>query len=286
MRTVLLCLSEARPIVQVVVWLRFLTVATLSAGGVDSLRPVPTALGGTAVSAVSVSVYVLNGLSDLTADVANGSSRPLASGRLPVRSARIVCVLAAVLGLGCAGMVNLAVLGCALLMLAAGVRYSAGAHAWKNTSGRASLCVVALGACTYLAAMAASGHTTLIGGAVAVTMAAWMGLVGARAKDFADVAGDALAGRRTDAGRHSERATRGVVAVAAVGIAAGYLVFTMFHTTLLLSGSSLAVAAGLVAARCRLSRSTGDRARARRPYRAFMLGQYGFHAVLLLWPLT
>ncbi|MYR39288.1 hypothetical protein GTX14_28195 [Streptomyces sp. SID4944] len=104
-RTVRDCLREARPLVQVMFVLRFVTGALLTASAahhrVDLLHLL---LGAVAWWAATVSVYIFNGVSDLREDRANRSERPLASGQLGESAARRAVALTALAGLvfGCA----------------------------------------------------------------------------------------------------------------------------------------------------------------------------------------
>src|SRR2546421_12727510 len=79
----------------------------------------------------------------------------------------------------------------------------------------------------------------------AVAMSCWMGLVGALAKDFTDVYGDAMVGRRTSAVVRGVRRTAVRLSVNAVGVGVGFLVAARFFAPVLL-GPAGAVALGAV----------------------------------------
>ena len=113
----------------------------------------------------------------------------------------------------------------------------------------------------------------------AVAMSCWMGLVGALAKDFTDVYGDAVVGRRTLAVVRGLRRTAVRLSVNAVGVGVGFLVAAWsFAPVLLAPAVAVTVGATLVVAGCFRRTDGGPR---RRPYRAFMATQYAAHVVVL-----
>jgi 4-hydroxybenzoate polyprenyltransferase len=266
-------LVEARPVVQVVFAARFVVGWVLSGAALG----VPW-LGLTGWVAAAVAVYVLNGITDLDGDRTNGSHRPLASGRLAPGEAKAVtagCTAAALLAGLALGSVYLALL---LGFLFVGAAYSMAPFRWKDTTTGAAASVVALGFLTYLAGAAATG--TRPGPILllyAAVMSAWMGGVGAVAKDFSDVRGDAGAGRRTAVIRFGPARTRAAVGYGAVLVAAALLAVTPAFPRLLLPAVALALGAAAVVVATR--RGTGP---ARRPYRAFMLAQYLSNAAALV----
>jgi 4-hydroxybenzoate polyprenyltransferase len=244
---------------------------------------IPAAIG---LSLVSIAIYVLNGIIDLTGDIVNGSARPLASGRLPLRFAEQAVIAAAVAGQLIAFEGGLAAGLCVAVMLLVGTRYSAGSRAWKNHPLPAAVSVILMGCSTYGVALFVTAHPPLLTLALpAAAMSLWMGLVGAGSKDFADAAGDALTGRRVPRGSHA-RACRRRVTAGAFGIAAGYCAAVIWlRHSLLPSAAMLAFAAILVAIsswRCPLF---GERQVLRRTYRVFMWAQYLVHITLLAPPL-
>src|SRR5262245_60636507 len=84
-----LCLIEARPVVLVMFVLRYLTAAAL-AGGADRAAPGRVVAGAAAWLLAVLSIYLINGTTDVAEDRVNGSGRPVASGRLPLATARQV----------------------------------------------------------------------------------------------------------------------------------------------------------------------------------------------------
>lgn len=200
-RVVPLVFAECRPIVLAMFALRFVAGASLGwFGSWAALRAADWALLGLGVVAWIAAtgfVYLLNGVSDIPGDRLNGSTRPLASGRLSVRVAIRWCIAFAVAAVVLSAVVGLGLLVCALAMMAFGWLYSAGRHAAKQRVWSASLTIFGGGIATYLGgAFTTGGAPTPETIAIAVLMAAWMAVAG-NTKDLGDVAGDRAAGRRT-----------------------------------------------------------------------------------------
>ncbi|HEU5268500.1 MAG TPA: UbiA family prenyltransferase [Jatrophihabitans sp.] len=272
---------EARPAVQIIVALRFITAMVMTAAA-EPVTFIPAAQSGLGVVLVSFSIYLANGIEDLVADIANNSRRPLASGRLSLPEARAVMWTAAAAGMvvaWCAGPMSGV---CASVMLLVGLRYSVGSRAWKNRPVTAALTVGVLGACTYGAAAACgTGWPPRSLCLFGLAMSCWMALVGAFAKDFGDVAGDLLAGRRPACGSRYFQRYR--VALQALVLGCGYLAVTSAWriSELRWSAITLLVAAASVAISSISCPLEGSREQLRQPYRAFMVGQYGVHLALL-----
>jgi len=278
-------LAESRPPVQIVFLLRLVAFAA-AVDGVGRLAGTGL-LGLAGWSMIWMSVYVFNGVSDVDADRRNGSGRPIASGRLPVGTAAQAAVLLAVTGLGLCALCSsrLTVLGLAGLLI--GWRYSAGRAPLKATTGGIALAAGSGVLLCYAAGVAIAGRSA---GAATVAFgiaeAAWLGLCAAT-KDFSDVEGDRLTGRRTWPIVFGDRVARRLVALASGSLAA------VFAALALLSGGGLAVAAATaavggvalsVAVLC--SPATGNRAARRRPYRTLMVTQYAVNVTLLISPLA
>lgn len=284
-----LCLREARPIVLVVFLARF-AVGALGAGSGDRLGQLPwgrIALGALAWFCVTASAYLLNGVMDLPEDRANGSRRPLASGALPARAARwaIAAATAAALLLSLSDLGLFLCVGTGLFL---GWAYSAPPLSAKRRSWSSSVTVIVMGLCTYGAGAQAAGGEPRPGfWLYAVVMSAWMGLVGAIAKDLGDIPGDREGGRRTLAVVRGEKAARTVTAVCAPAVALAFVAGALVYDPPLLAAAVvLAGGAGWISWLCQ--HPAGGRERA--PYRAFMVSQYVTHlviaAVLLLSLLT
>jgi 4-hydroxybenzoate polyprenyltransferase len=109
-----------------------------------------------------------------------------------------------------------------------------------------------------------------------------MGLVG-QTKDLSDAEGDEEAGRRSGPVAWGERAARLAYSVAALLLGVAYvLAAALVATDLLDSAIAVAVGAAVVAALLLGPWGKGDRSRRRRPYRAFMLTQYGAHLAVFV----
>jgi 4-hydroxybenzoate polyprenyltransferase len=277
-----LCLEEARPTVQLIFLLRFLAGALLS-------RPDPAVglvrmeTGMAAWMSATTAVYLFNGVADQHEDVMNGSTRPIASGRLPARSA-----VAAVGVTALAGLLLAFTLGAGFGLLTAcylvvGYAYSGRPFWFKRTYGAATATGLVLGMATYLAGcLAAGGRGTSDLTAFAVAMSLWMAGVGCIAKDLSDVRGDLAAGRRSWSIVLGESTARRALAVVALSLGVSFVVAAWEQGRLL--APALAVLAGACAvavASLRGPRRPG-RASARHPYRLFMRAQYAAHVALLL----
>ena len=271
--------SEARPLVQVIVQLRYWTAVVLAGSGFG-VRP---ALGSFCVLLAYCAIYALNGVADVAEDRRNGSDRPIASGAIPPRT---VAWLAGCLGT--AAIAGAAALGWGFLvvtalLLALGWIYSMPPWPAKADYRASSAVIFGLGALTYAAGWCTSGRPEVSGRlvAVGVAMSLWM-VFGGMAKDLSDVAGDREAGRHSWPVAFGEGGSRAVIAVAAVALATlcTSVSATRFHS---LYPVGLVVAAGAVGCGvCALTPlSRGGRSRARRPYMIFMLTQYTAHALLL-----
>jgi len=277
-----LAFVEARPVVQGIFLLRFFVGASF-AGALLEGRLVGGAL---AWACVTLAVYIFNGAMDVLEDRVNASGRPIASGRLGRGRAAGMAA-----GLGVLGVAGGAALGlhgvawAAVAALALGWAYSAPPLRLKRwPAGLAAVAVSGM-LLTYHAGHAANGGGTWDPEltAFAVAMALWAGLVG-QAKDLSDVEGDRQAGRKSLPVARGERAARRAVSGAALAVAAGFLVAAglLPGGGLVVAAVVLAAGAGAVAALALGPWGRGDRVRCRRPYRAFMLAQYGAHLAVLV----
>ncbi|WP_182878052.1 UbiA family prenyltransferase [Microbispora sp. H10670] len=266
-------LLESRPLVQVMFLSRFLAGAALT--GRVGAHVVSVAAGAVAWSAAAVAVYVFNGIMDVAEDRGNGSRRPIASGRLSRANATAFtgCAAALALAIGTTAGITVHV----LLFLGLGYLYSGPPRAAKRAGAAACAVIAALGLATFWAgARAAHGHSAAVV-VFGLVMSGWMGLVGALAKDIADVPGDALAGRRTFAVRYGITPVARCAAALAVAVAvAGDAAAALTAPVLLPSMLILTLGACRVAGDCRsLAGETP-----RNPYRSFMATQYATIAAL------
>jgi 4-hydroxybenzoate polyprenyltransferase len=288
-RTLRMCLIEARPTVLVVFLLRYLVGCAFGAGpGV--LAGLPRMAGGALVCQLAVcAIYLFNGVMDVDEDRINGSGRPIARGDLGTDTALSVAGSAA--GLAIAGALAFGATMSLLVavMLLVGYLYSGPPLFLKRRSSGTILVVGIIGLLTYAAGLVASAgadvprQRVLSLAVIAVAASLWMGLVGGPAKDLPDIPGDIAAGRRTLATVRGERLVRFVMAGAAVVLAVGFgaVVLTL---GLPLSGPAVTMLAGaiVISVLSLGALSAGSRARRRRPYRAFMLTQYGLNLSALL----
>lgn len=282
-RAVRLGWREARPIVQVIFQLRFITGAAFA---VPSFSPHLSVLALSAFAwlCVTWSIYLFNGICDQTEDRRNGLSRPLSTGELPIPVARSMVRCLALCGLCIGAILSWKVGALMVLMLCLGWVYSAGPRPQKAHAAGFAVVVTAGGLATYLAGWCAAGGRGIPSRefwVLAVAMSLWMGLAG-NTKDLSHVLGDRAAGRRTLPVLLGDSAARRVIAglALALGTAAVALAAVEAHALLpeagMLLAGACAVAASLVAARP--GRPAGAR---RRPYQMFMMTQYAVHAMML-----
>jgi 4-hydroxybenzoate polyprenyltransferase len=283
-RTLAACVLEARPVVQIIFLLRFGAGAAL-AGGAG--RPLRTMSGLLCWACAGFFVYLLNGVMDIAEDRVNGSRRPIARGDLDPELAMVVAYSAAAAATAMGfllgrvtGLLVIAFLGC-------GYAYSARPFYLKRFTGSTVGVVLVLGIATYAAGYSVGTGPGGVAGSVPLlvfgaVMSLWMGLVGALAKDFSDVAGDRAAGRRTAVCCWGERRVRRVVAGAAGCLGPLFLAVAWSRAPILVLPAVAVQVGGWVVAGLALSRrTTGTRARRRLPYHAFMVTQYAAHVGLL-----
>ncbi|MGP3917899.1 UbiA family prenyltransferase [Nonomuraea sp. 10N515B] len=287
-----LCLSEARPIVQIIFLFRFLTGAALGyAAGETDLAAV--GFGAFTWECAVVFVYLLNGATDVLEDRINGSRRPIASGVLPRHVALRYVRLTGVGALAGGIVMGWEFLVAVVIFMLLGYLYSAPPFQLKNNPG-ATIAVAALGGLvTYLAgsasaasASAASASAASGGGLPALVcagaMSLWMGLVGAIAKDFGDIDGDRAAGRRTIAVLLGDTAARRLVGLIAPALGVAFVLAALHVAPVLIMSAVVTLLGAIVVAWFALTPARGDRNALRRPYRAFMTTQYGSHAGVAL----
>jgi 4-hydroxybenzoate polyprenyltransferase len=218
-------------------------------------------------------VYLLNGISDIAGDRANGSKRPLATGELERSAALAWCIALSTCAIVLGSLVGWIFVLLVCAMLAFGAAYSLGPFAAKKW-GIPALTVAAIGSfITYLAgaiAFDAVATVPLLG--FDTVMSCWILMVG-HTKDFGDVRGDRVMGRRTLPLVLGEQSARRLVAAGATIVAACGAVAAALNSSLI-PLALLAPASGFIAvcaARSDLSRCQKS---VRRPYRVFMLAQY------------
>jgi 4-hydroxybenzoate polyprenyltransferase len=228
------------------------------------------------------SAYLFDGVMDVAEDRVNGSVRPIAAGALNRTFALATSVVWAILSL--VGAIVLGGLYALLVptVLLLGYAYCGPGLRLKRWSSTAGATVLLAGMLTFVAGAVAGGgrptSPTLL--VFALAMSCLMGFVGAVAKDFSDVVGDTLAGRRTLA------VVRGIRPAARRLSGNAFLVATAFAIAAALVDELLLWPATVVAAGATAvilaCRTRPAAARPRRPYRAFMVTQYLAHAAVLV----
>ncbi len=216
-----LLLALARP--SVVVLLVFFTVAGLAqAGGTEALPSAGLAL--VAVLAYLLFSVVVNDLSDEASDrvtLPGDAGRPLVGGRTHRRHLWVVALAGAAVSLGASGFLS----GPACATVAVGLGLSA-AYSLRpiRIADRGAVASLLLPA-GYVAVPVLVGifsvRSTLTVRDVLLVVGLYVGFIGRIVlKDFRDVRGDALFGKRTFLVRHGRRATCQLSAVSWVGGAA------------------------------------------------------------------
>ena len=142
---------EARPVVQLIFLLRFLSGAVIATGAASTLPWKSVAISASCWLATTTAVYLVNGISDVPEDSVNGSSRPIARGALPQRTAATVAAMTAAIGLVGAALIGDGwTLLFTLAMLSLGWAYSMGPQPLKRCMTGFTCTVVAGGMLTYL----------------------------------------------------------------------------------------------------------------------------------------
>lgn len=238
-------------------------------------------LGLISCLAASVAAYVFNGIADMSEDSENGSTRPIASGRLPVlqavRFTSVVAVLAMAAGIAAGIGVEVAA------YLALGYLYSGPPRPAKRSGVMASIVIAGLGGTVFWAGAAASGNAYVADVVLFGTvMSAWMGMVGALLKDLNDVPGDAQAGRRTFAVLFGNAIVAYWAAASGAALAVGGVVAAGLLAPILLPSMAVfAAGATVVSSKSIHLARRGQGADLRAPYRAFMVVQYV--SIAALW---
>jgi 4-hydroxybenzoate polyprenyltransferase len=286
LRRLRLCLVEARPSVQLMFALRFLSGGALVVH-TGSWARWPRLSGFTlsllAWVLATLYTYLINGAMDVREDRVNRLARPIGRGALDPATARVVATLCAVLALLCGLASGTAVAALVAVFLGLGYAYSVPPlRLSRNTVGAATVIILG-GILTYCAGHLAMGLPPTLSTVVfGVAMSLWMGLVGAVVKDLSDVRGDIAAGRRTLTTRVREAALRRGVAVVAVALGAAFVGTAAALTPRLLAPAVVVLAGACCVAYFALTtHSTDGRRHSRRPYRAFMVTQYLAHVALL-----
>jgi 4-hydroxybenzoate polyprenyltransferase len=299
------CFLEARPTVQGAFLLRLASgwALTTTATGWTGPGPVVALVTGSlGWCCVVMAIYLLNGVSDVSEDLVNESRRPIAAGRLPVRTAVRGVWLLAVAGV-LAGFATAAPLGM-LAVLALGVGWLYSVPSWRlkrRSPGTAAAALAGIVLTYYAGAVIATAQDAArLGSAVpawpggwrwpmvstellvfAGALSLWAALVGGTTKDLPDLAGDRAAGTRSWAVVWDERRFRAVVSVIALSVGGGSAAVAAGLVPGLLPPAATLCAGAAVVAGLLLAPAPPARRDRRAPYRAFMATQYVAHAVLL-----
>jgi len=253
-----LFLTLARP---PLLYLLALSAALGVASGGAALDVVPLVRTLLVVAPLMVCAVALNDLSDVAVDrinLADDPTRPLVSGRADVASMRAVAVVSAAAALAVAATIGVA----AVLVAGSGLALAA-AHSLPpvRLSGRGIvgplLLPFSMVAVPFVVGVLAAGGsfgTTTIG----LLLALYVGFIGRLLlKDFRDVRGDALMGKRTFLVRRGRRATCALSAVLWVAGSAALAVVPSHGWAVMTAWSTLlAVALVLLA---QLATSTSHR---------------------------
>jgi 4-hydroxybenzoate polyprenyltransferase len=267
--------AESRPAVQLVFALRALA-------GSDLIRhpSVERAETVTGWLLVTVAIYVFNGVADRIEDAANHSARPIASGALTRRAALTWCIGLSVVGLSLCGAAGAPDFVLAIAMLVLGWAYSVGPALKNAPAGFAA--VIGLGAgLTYVAGWAARGRFSQREAAFVAALALWVALCCA-AKDFSDLDGDRLAGRRTWPVLLGARSAARLLALLAMCGAAVVVVTSQLAGLTPLPAIVISTGSVVLGASAIRHADSPDRQERRRPYRVFMITQYITNGALIV----
>lgn len=262
-------LAESRPCVQFVVALRLICMTDVLVQ--PSMRRATTLLGWLSLS---LAVYLLNGLSDVEADRSNGSARPIASGRLSSATATGWCAGLAIGGLAAVAYAGAVVTLAALAYLALGWAYSAGPRL-KNYRYGSVLAVGGGAGLTYAAGLVVAHEAAWRELALVLLLSAWIG-VGSMSKDFSDIDGDAVAGRRTAPVLFGSRRAATTLAAQTLptSVAVTLLGVTLHSIAAWAPGLLLVAGSVVLTVTARRFGSAQRRSVRRMPYRVFMSTQY------------
>lgn len=267
--------GESRPAVQAMFLLRFAaTSALLRHPSLDSV------LAGVGWVLTTASFYVLNGISDVFGDRANGSTRPLASGRLRRRTAWRLATISGGAGVVICFRVDVLCGALAAGLAALGVAYSVGPRL-KAHALTAALTIGAGAGLTYLGGWAIRGPITLGQVAFAAALSAWVAAA-CSTKDFSDVEGDRLAGRRTLPAVFGLACASWIVSGASLAAALAVVAAAVVAHTAFLAVGLLALGAAALPVACRKARRGKNRDRRRLAYRVYMLTQYAVNGAMVL----
>jgi 4-hydroxybenzoate polyprenyltransferase len=280
------CFLEARPAVQGIFLLRFLAGASF-AGPLFAGEVVNFALwAGVALwICATLSVYILNGVMDVEEDRINGSSRPVASGKLSIAHAAWVTAGLAVLSVLGSFALGGSMAWSVVVLIALGWIYSGPPFYLKRSPTGWAILGIIVALITYNVGYASNeGQGNILSLLVfAMVMALWLGIV-SQTKDLSDIEGDMQAGRRSGPVVWGENVARLFYSGVALSLGGGYILLAaLFAPSLLIPAFVLASGAMVVAAIALGPWGRGAKSRRRRPYKAFMLTQYAANLAVVMW---
>jgi 4-hydroxybenzoate polyprenyltransferase len=279
------CFLEARPAVQGIFLLRFLTGASFAESLFTPGTISFTLWGGAALwTCATMSVYILNGVMDVEEDRINSSSRPVASGKLSVAQAAWVtaglAVLSVVGGFALGSLMGWSV----IVLLALGWLYSGPPLYLKRSPTGWAILGIIVALITYNAGRITNESVgdVLAFLVFAAVMALWLGIV-SQMKDLSNIEGDKQAGRRSGPVVWGEDVARLVFSGAALSLGGGYILLAaLFAPSLLVPSFVLATGAVILAVVTLGPWSRGDKSRRRRPYKVFMFAQYSANLAVII----
>lgn len=287
MRTIGFCLTESRPQVLAIFGLRFAVGAALG-WPVFGGQPLRTFAAAIVWELAVFFVYLFNGISDVSEDRVNGSTRPIARGAIDPALALIIAIGAALISLVGALIIGGPTAWLVPVLLGLGYLYSGRPFYLKRHSASTAMIGMAGGLLSYVAGLTSPAATTTLKATAtlatfAIGASLWMGLTGTLAKDLPDITGDLAAGRSSAAAQLGERKARIVLSRTALTVAAVFsLVALVACHSLRIPAAAMLVGAVVLAAVAHSRLSHGSRHHERRPYRAFMLTQYATHLCVLV----
>src|SRR5919199_4456686 len=279
------CFLEARPAVQGIFLMRFLAGASFASPLFDGGVSFSLLSGAALWVCATLSVYIFNGVMDVEEDRINGSSRPVASGKLRVAHAAGVTGGLAALSVTGSFALGSTMVWSVVVLLALGWLYSGPPFYLKRSPTGWAILGIIVALITYNAGYVANGgggdvHSFLV---FATVMALWLGIV-SQTKDLSDIEGDKQAGRRSGPVVWGENAARLVFSGVALFLGGSYiLAAALFAPSLLIPAFVLASGAVAVAIITLGPWSRGDKSRRRRSYKAFMLTQYSANLAVIIF---
>jgi 4-hydroxybenzoate polyprenyltransferase len=228
---------------------------------------------------------MFNGVMDVEEDRINGSSRPVASGKLRVAHAAGVTGGLAALSVAGSFALGSTMVWSVVVLLALGWLYSGPPFYLKRSPTGWAILGIIVALITYNAGYVANEGRSDVRSLFifAAVMALWLGIV-SQTKDLSDIEGDKQAGRRSGPVVWGENAARIVYSGAALSLGGGFILSAaLFAPDLLIPAFVLASGAVVVAVIALGPWSRGQKSKRRMPYMAFMLTQYGANLAVVIW---